>query len=77
MKGGVGEGGYDGGEPYSGGHSFGRRIFFLDFWEEAFWRGTRVLVSWLVFFLVLWESSADCEYHCRGHQVARGFRHGG
>jgi hypothetical protein len=29
------------------------------------------------FFLVLWESSADCEYHCRGHRVARGFGHGG
>ena len=31
----------------------------------------------LVFFLVLWESSTDCEYHCRGHGVARGFGHGG
>jgi hypothetical protein len=43
MKGGVGEGGYDGGEPYGGRHSFGGGFFILG-GEEAFWRGTRALV---------------------------------
>jgi hypothetical protein len=41
------KGEYDGESLTGGRHSFGRRILILG--EEAFWRGTRVLVSWLGF----------------------------
>ena len=45
-------------------------------WKEAFWRGTGALVSWLGLSSSVGEF-LDCEYHCRGHRVARGFGHGG
>ena len=46
------------------------------FWEEDFLFWTRALVSWLGLSGSVGEFS-DCEYHCRGHRVARGFGHGG
>jgi hypothetical protein len=54
---------------------WGRRIF--DFWGRKHFGGGREYWFLGLVFLVLWESSADCEYHCRGHRVARGFGHGG
>ena len=47
------------------------------FWGRKHFGGGREF--WFLFldFLVLWWSSAVFEYHCKGHQVARGFGHEG
>jgi hypothetical protein len=69
MKGGESmKGEEDGGESYSGRHSFG---------GESILEGDESNDFLGLDFLILWESSAVFEYHCRGHRVARGFGHVG
>jgi hypothetical protein len=59
----------------------GRHSFFgeedFGFWGRKHFGGGREHWFHGLVFLVLWESFSDCEYHCRGHRVARGFGHGG
>jgi hypothetical protein len=63
-------------EGYDGRSLTGRGSFF--FWGERKHFGGGGGFWFLgLDFLVLWGSSAVLEYHCRGHQVARGFGHGG
>jgi hypothetical protein len=77
MKGRVGERGYEGESLTGEGiHSFGGGFWILGGGSILEGNGSTGLMA-CFFFLVLWESFSDDEYHCRGHRVARGFGYGG